>query len=396
MNVAAFCSARFEANSVEELEGLSAAFKTAGNGLPTNPPAKFRRVVWGESDEEIITTIANKNNRNMLTARVVDKFKLVFVFPGMGAQYPFMGQDLYEKDDAFREKLDACLKIAYELTDINYRDILYPRQGQDATEINQMQHAQLANFMFSYSLSKALMEKGIHPDEMIGYSFGEYVAAALSEVISLKDAIRLIIKRGQIIAGSEKGKMIGVPLPAEKIQPLLSDGLYIAIDNGQSCVVTGSIPDIAAFENKLAAARIFWSPVNTEYSLHSRLMEGVAGSLREEFQQVQLQPPVIPYIAGNTGHYIIPEQACSPAYWEQQITCPVLFEKGIKQLVDGTPKILLEVGAGRDISLLLSSIIEDKSSVKIFNTVRPNNQEIDDHHYLLHRLLVLWLYGFGK
>ncbi|WPV66535.1 acyltransferase domain-containing protein [Chitinophaga sp. LS1] len=396
MNVAAFCSARFEANSVEELEVLSAAFKTAVNNLHRTPPAKFRRVIWGESEEDILTTIANKNNRSMLSARVIENCKLVFVFPGMGAQYPFMGQDLYEKDGAFKERLDACLEIAYEITGINYRDILYPGEGQDATVINQMQHAQLANFMFSYSLSKALMEKGVHPDEMIGYSFGEYVAAALSEVITLKDAIGLIIKRGQIIAASEKGKMIGVPLPAEKIQLLLSDGLYIAIDNGQSCVVTGNIPDVTAFESKLAAARIFWSPVNTEYPLHSRLMEGVAGSLREEFQQVELQPPAIPYIAGNTGSFITAVQACSPIYWEQQITCPVLFEKGIKELVEGSPKIFLEVGAGRDISLLLSSIIEDKSSVKIFNTVRPKNQEIDDHHYLLHRLLVLWLYGFGK
>ena len=42
------------------------------------------------------------------------------------------------------------------------------------------------------------------PYALIGYSFGEYIAACLSGVFSIEDAIKLIIFRGQLLEESEK------------------------------------------------------------------------------------------------------------------------------------------------------------------------------------------------
>lgn len=46
---------------------------------------------------------------------------------------------------------------------------------------------------------------GIKPEAMIGYSFGEYVAACLAEVFTLEDALKLVVKRGQLMSSLPAG-----------------------------------------------------------------------------------------------------------------------------------------------------------------------------------------------
>ena len=49
---------------------------------------------------------------------------------------------------------------------------------------------------------------------LLGYSVGEFVAAALAGVLRLEDALTLVARRAEWIVGkAEPGVMLAVPLP---------------------------------------------------------------------------------------------------------------------------------------------------------------------------------------
>ena len=50
-------------------------------------------------------------------------------------------------------------------------------------------------------MAQLLMQWGIRPHALLGYSLGEYVAACLAGVFTLEDALRVVARRAQLIAG---------------------------------------------------------------------------------------------------------------------------------------------------------------------------------------------------
>ncbi|MCP5045608.1 MAG: acyltransferase domain-containing protein, partial [bacterium] len=141
--------------------------------------------------------------------------QVVFMFPGLGSQYVNMGLQLYLEEPLFRREMDRCFKILAALTEINIKGILYPdpadpgsRQEAADETIQQMEIAQSMTFIFEYALAKMLIQWGIKPDAMIGYSFGEYAAACISGVFSLEDALKLIVSRGRMVKKIPFGSML--------------------------------------------------------------------------------------------------------------------------------------------------------------------------------------------
>ena len=66
-----------------------------------------------------------------------------------------------------------------------------------------------ALFVLEYALGQLLTFWGVSPRAMIGHSIGEYVAACLSGVFTLEEALELVAVRGYLIHEQikEKGEM---------------------------------------------------------------------------------------------------------------------------------------------------------------------------------------------
>jgi len=76
-------------------------------------------------------------------------------------------------------------------------------------ELNETRITQPALFVVEYAMAKQLGRWGIRPDAMIGHSLGEYVAACLSGVMRIEDALRLVSKRGEMMQEA-RGGMVAV------------------------------------------------------------------------------------------------------------------------------------------------------------------------------------------
>ena len=115
--------------------------------------------------------------------------------------------------------------------------------------------SQPAVFAVEYALASRLLDWGIRPQAMVGFSIGEYVAACLSGVLSLDDALRLVAGRARLIDELPGGAMLAVPLGEEAVAPWLAGGLSLAAVAGpELTVLAGTEEAVAAAEERLTAA----------------------------------------------------------------------------------------------------------------------------------------------
>lgn len=356
---------------------------------------KYRRMLVC-ADAEEASGLLNSNSKRVQTFSLREGQRpVVMMFSGLGSQYVNMGLDLYREELDFRGEVDHCFDIFYKLKGIDVRETLYPLSDFDEAEkrLAEIGMAQIVTFIFEYALAKLLMKWGVKPQAMIGYSFGEYAAACLAGVFGLEDALGLVSYRGDLMQEVEDGAMLSVPLSQEEITPLIGDQLSIAVSNGPSCIVSGSCLEIAAFENKMKQRRLLCVRINTTRAVHSKMMEPVMEKLRDYVSRIKLNPPQIPFISNVTGSWIKREEATNPGYWAKHLRNTVRFDDGIRGLLKEEHAIFIEVGPGRDLSLLLERHLENRPECYSINLIRPQTRQMQDTLYLLNKIGHLWLYG---
>ncbi|MDQ1355259.1 MAG: hypothetical protein QG657_5569, partial [Acidobacteriota bacterium] len=359
---------------------------------------EHRRMAVCSNTDEAIQTLQDTSS---LLGNAIDddKKRIVFVFDGLGGQYVDMGKELYLIETHFREAMDHCFKVLASLTDINLKEILYPSNTvgavllTDSDKINKIAISQLVIFIFEYALAGMLMKWGIIPDAMIGYSFGEYTAACLSGVFSLEDALKIILIRGRLLAEVPGGIMLSVPLSSEEIAPLLPGKLSLAIDNGSSCIVAGPAADAAVFEQEMKQKKLLCMPVSNSVAMHSQMMEPILSKFKKELEKITFNPPKTPYISNLTGTWITSQDVGNPGYLCEHLRKTVRFANGFKELVKKRHSIFIEIGPGRDLSIMTKRFIDNKLMQYAVNLVRPPQKKVSDVYYLLKKIGYLWLYG---
>ncbi|HET8643141.1 MAG TPA: type I polyketide synthase, partial [Pseudonocardiaceae bacterium] len=144
-----------------------------------------------------------------------------FLIAGVGEQYPGMVAALYADEPQFRADVDECLSVlgftgVAQLSDMfvekpagnapaNDLARLLGRAEATRQDTTDPHLVQPAIFVAEYALARQLIRWGIAPEVMVGYSLGEYVAACLSGVLSLPDALRLVAFRAKLITSQPEG-----------------------------------------------------------------------------------------------------------------------------------------------------------------------------------------------
>jgi len=370
---------------------------------------KQRRMLVCAGLEEAVTLLSDPGSHS---GRVIthcsreDNRPIVFMFPGQGSQYVNMGRDLYEEEPLFRDRMDRCFKLLGPLMEENLKEILYPSPADSGSDTDYKSYSEKLNlpgiapvviFIFEYALAGLLLSWGIKPHAMIGYSFGEYTAACVSGVFTLEDALKLVVFRGKLIRKMPAGAMLSVPLSMKDLTPLLlsNPGISAAIDNGPSCVVSGSVDAVGSFEAQMKQKKLMCMKVPVPHALHSSAMEAVSREFEAFLSTLPLNKREIPYISNVTGDWITEEEAVDPVYWSQHLRRTVRFADGMRELLKEPGSIFLEVGPGRDISTLTLRHIETHGSDnhQVLNMVRHPHKTVSDVHHLLDRIGKLWLYG---
>ncbi|MFY0579913.1 beta-ketoacyl synthase N-terminal-like domain-containing protein [Cystobacter fuscus] len=274
--------------------------------------------------------------------------RVVFLFPGQGAQSVGMARELYDAEPVFREHADACFEPLASVLGRDLRSLLYPVPGQEAPAREALadpRYAVPALFTVEYALARLWMHWGLEPHALLGYSLGEYVAACLAGVLSLEDALKLVVARGRLMASMPPGAMTAVACSEEAVRPLLVGGLSLAALNGEArCVVSGPVEELAALEQELARQKVSTMRLSTRQAFHSAAVEPLMAPLQEVLAGLRLSPPQRPYVSSLTGTWIRAEEATDPSYWARQMREPVRFAEGLETLLREGHSLFVEVG----------------------------------------------------
>ncbi|OON70558.1 hypothetical protein B0919_00590 [Hymenobacter sp. CRA2] len=318
--------------------------------------------------------------------------KVVFMFSGAGSQYVTMGQGLYETEEVFRQAMDQGFEQLRQLTGEDYRTLFYPAEPGEY-RINHMLHAQPAIFLFGYALAKLLMSYGVTPDYMMGHSVGEYAAACLSGVFSFEDALKLVVRRGQLMHSLPEGAMLSVPLPEAEAQQYLNSQVSLAAVNGpEQVVLSGTIPAIHVLMARLEADDIPSTLLHATHAGHSFMLDPILAAYRADVQSVTRHAPTIPFVSCLTGQLVTADECQSADYWVRHMRETVRFSDGVATLAAAhSSAVFVELGASNALTSLLRQ--RKDGPLAAVNLVKHPKEAEHDAPYLLSRLGQLWVRG---
>ena len=317
--------------------------------------------------------------------------RVVFVFPGQGAQHVGMARGLYESEPVFAEHFDQGVAGFSQEMGIDLRAEIF---DGSARSLERTDRAQPALFTVEYALAKLIESRGVRPSALAGHSIGEYAAATVAGVFDLETAVKAVSVRARLMHASPRGVMVAVAMSAEEVTEHLTPNVDLAaVNDPGSCVVAGSEESIREFQERLAERGFVARRVRTSHAFHSRLMDGVIPEFSSYLSRLTLHEPRIPLLSNVTGTWMSGAEATNPATWARQIRETVRFSDGLDILLRDPSRVLIEVGPGG--TLTASAIRHPKwsSEHRAVRLMRHQAQNRGDRDTFLLSLGQLWSAG---
>lgn len=283
---------------------------------------------------------------------------IAFLFPGQGSQKRGMGKDLFDtvrEYAAVESEVDAI--VGYSMRKLCLED---PENRLKETQLTQPS-LYVVNALHYY---KALGE-GLQPSYVAGHSLGEYNALLAAGVFDFLTGLRLVKKRGELMAQARTGGMGAViGLSSDQILRVLKDNGLTNIDvanfnTPSQTVISGPLEDIKSvgpFFEKAGARLYLQIPVGAAF--HSRYMADSAGIFADFLRPLSFETPKLPVMSNVTAAPYPTTEAAEAvkSLLSKQITHPVEWERCVRFLVRQGCTEFREIGPGNVLTKMLQEI----------------------------------------
>jgi len=221
--------------------------------------------------------------------------KILFSFPGQGAQRPGMLHALPDGDALLNEASEVLAE------DVRLLD--------SAEALEHTRAVQLCLLIAGVAAARALQRQGVMPDMTAGLSIGAYPAAVTAGALDFSDALRLVSLRGTLMEQAYPqgyGLTAIVGFSEQQLRPLLGDDCWLANINGpQQLVIAGSNEAMARVA---AAVRADGARCARRLAVsvpsHCALLDKPARELEKAFSGVTLNPPRCAYLSGSSARVL--------------------------------------------------------------------------------------------
>ena len=304
--------------------------------------------------------------------------KVVLVFSGQSTQNSGSEQSLYESCPLIKHYIDHCNHILKELDFPPIVPVVF--NTEPSTDI--VPH-QCGIFAFQYAVAKTWIDCGVRIDAVVGQSFGELTALAVSGVLSLKDGLKLIGTRARLMQtkwGPDRGTMLAIHSSIEVVQDLINSTpsgcqqIEIACYNAPIFqVVVGTDESIAAVEERLKSCprfnRIRHQRLEISHGFHSRFTETIVEDLRTVANTMTFNLPKLP-IETSTLQQV---EVFTPDHIPRHTRNAVYFCHAIRRIEQRLgPCIWLEAGINSPIIPLVKKAVESPTQ-HVFESLRPKD-----------------------
>ncbi|PSQ80165.1 MAG: [acyl-carrier-protein] S-malonyltransferase [Bacteroidetes bacterium QS_8_68_15] len=309
--------------------------------------------------------------------------KTAYLFPGQGSQEVGMGRALYEQLPEARARLDRADELlGFALTDLMFGEGSSDDEDEEEA-LKQTDVTQPALFAHSLAVMAVLDAQDARPapDMTAGHSLGEYSALAAAGALSFEDGLRVVRRRGQLMAaagsssdeggddgGARAGTMAAViGMENDALAAVCEDvtreggsgdGGYVVqpanFNAPGQVVISGDVEAVEATMRlceERGARRAIRLPVSGAF--HSPLMQDARDGLAEVLADLEIRAPRCPVYLNVTAEATTEPEAIRAALLEQLLS-PVRWAASLQAMHEsGGAERFVEIGAGRVLSGLV-------------------------------------------
>ncbi|OEJ69075.1 ACP S-malonyltransferase [Magnetovibrio blakemorei] len=265
-----------------------------------------------------------------------------YMFPGQGAQRTGMGEGLFDLFPGLTAQADGVL--GYSIRELCLQGPM--------ERLTQTQFTQPALFVVNaLSYLKKIDQGAGRPDYLLGHSVAEYVALFAAGVVSFEDGLRLVQKRGALMASAHGGGMAAVlGLSGETVEALiqdhgLSDIFAANYNTPQQIVVSGKREAVEAAEPIfMQAGASLYKVLAVSGAFHTPFMADAKAEFGKFAADISFASPEIPVVSNVTARPHLPETIRKQMV--EQITSPVRWSDSIRYLLAKglAPEDFCEIG----------------------------------------------------
>lgn len=304
--------------------------------------------------------------------------KIVFVFPGQGAQWVGMGQQLMESELVFKESIEACSEAFKKWVDWDLIEEL--NKPNETSRFNEIDIIQPVLVAIEIALANLWKSKGVIPDAVVGHSMGEVAAAYIAGTINMDEAAQIICLRSKLMkTQSGRGEM-GVTdlneLEANDYIKGFENNLSIAVVNSpNSIVLSGDGVALDKIFQKLEAGGRFCKKVKVDVASHSPQMDSIKPELEANLSNLSPKNSDIDFYS-TALNCKTNGSSLNADYWGKNLRNPVQFGSSIREILNGGEAIFIEMSPH---PVLLNAIQENidvvgKKGIGIASFYREKNE----------------------
>ncbi|GAA0384269.1 hypothetical protein GCM10009530_38950 [Microbispora corallina] len=317
--------------------------------------------------------------------------RVVYVFPGQGAQWTGMARGLMSESQVFARRLRECDRAIRDESGWSVIDRL-----RDDRPLSGTDEIQPTLWAVQVALAAVWDAWGIRPDLVIGHSMGEIAAATVAGALTVRQGAAVVCRRSHLLAGlGRSGAMWAVHLDEHQAREAIGDRservCVGVVNSSHSCVLAGDADAVAEVVEPLRRSGVFCKQVQVDYASHAPQVEPIRDALLNALADIRPRAGSVP-LHSTLLDEVVDGSGMDAAYWMENLRRPVRFASAVRSVLSGgEPVLFVEMSPHP----LLTAAVEDEiAAAPVAATAVPSVQRDEPElECLLRGLAVAYVRG---
>ncbi|MFF2945448.1 ACP S-malonyltransferase [Streptomyces niveus] len=313
---------------------------------------KFGHLLFTNTDARLAV------GRSPVDAILGGAMPVAVIFPGQGSQFQGMGADVFGRYPGLTQF--TCDLLGYDLAGLC-------RDDPDGM-LARTEYTQPALYVVNALQWFEREHREERPaDYYLGHSLGEYNALLAAGAFDFETGLRLVKKRGELMAATVGGGMTAVwGTPADRLLDIFRqdgvEGVDLAGYNTDTqIVIAGPDRTLNAAHEALARRGVRFARLRVGGPFHSRYMDSARIEFEKFLKQFALRDPRTSLIANATGLPYVKSEISSVL--GAQFIHPVRWVDSIRYLIGRAPDLEFEEIGGKSLLAMVKRIRASISSI---------------------------------